>query len=285
MKRTKKQCDKCNREISLSNFSKHYNSCKGIIEKNKINEKYKQENGLYKCPYCEKEYLRMGILTHIMRKHTNPEKWKNTGWSHHSKSWNKGLTKETDERVKQNGKSYSDNIKNGKTKPSFKGKHHTDKTIEKLSIYFSKNNKGGKCKWYKTETSLGIEFNVQGTWELKFTKVLNFIDENWIKIGVGDKDHSFEWKDEHNIIHYYSPDFWSPKLNKYFEVKGYLRERDEDFIRHDCKDRISKLEALLEASSKEKDELRAIVLNLSTEVAKLQTEVAFLQTQSKKASL
>ena len=32
--------------------------------------------------------------------------------------------------------------------------------------------------------------------------------------------------DENKTVHFYTPDFWSHKLNKYFEIKGYLRERD-----------------------------------------------------------
>lgn len=72
---------------------------------------------------------------------------------------------------------------------------------------------------------------------------------------------------------------------RFYEKRAQKRERDEDFIRHDCKDRISKLEALLEQSSKEKDELRNIVLELTKEVAKLQTEVAFLQSQNKRIGL
>jgi predicted RNase H-like nuclease (RuvC/YqgF family) len=72
---------------------------------------------------------------------------------------------------------------------------------------------------------------------------------------------------------------------RFYEKRADRRERDEEFIRHDCKDRISKLEALLEQSSKEKDELRNIVLELTKEVAKLQTEVAFLQQQNKRVGL
>ena len=72
---------------------------------------------------------------------------------------------------------------------------------------------------------------------------------------------------------------------RFYEKRADRREKDEEFIRHDCKDRISKLEALLEQSSKEKDELRNIVLELTKEVAKLQTEVAFLQTQNKRVGL
>ena len=58
------------------------------------------------------------------------------------------------------------------------------------------------------------------------------------------------------------------------------REKDEDFIRHDCKDRIAKLEALLENSSKEKDEMRATILKLTEQVAALTVKVEFLQSKN-----
>jgi hypothetical protein len=58
------------------------------------------------------------------------------------------------------------------------------------------------------------------------------------------------------------------------------KERDDDFIRHDCKDRISKLEALLESSSKEKDDLRQMVLALTKEVAALSVKVEFLTKEN-----
>lgn len=72
---------------------------------------------------------------------------------------------------------------------------------------------------------------------------------------------------------------------RYYEKRAQKKEEDERFIRHDCQSRISKLEALLEQSSKEKDELRSIILHLTAEVAKLQTEVAYLQTQNKKSNI
>jgi len=40
---------------------------------------------------------------------------------------------------------------------------------------------------------------------------------------------------------------------RYYEKRAMHRERDDDFIRHDCKDRISKLEALLDSAGREKD--------------------------------
>jgi hypothetical protein len=55
------------------------------------------------------------------------------------------------------------------------------------------------------------------------------------------------------------------------------KERDDEFIRHDCKDRIAKLEALLQAASKEKDEMRQTILKLTEQVAALSVKVEFLQ--------
>jgi phage shock protein A len=67
---------------------------------------------------------------------------------------------------------------------------------------------------------------------------------------------------------------------RYYERRAMHKEKDEDFIRHDCKDRISKLEALLEQSSSEKDELRTMVLNLTREVAALTVKVEYLTKEN-----
>jgi hypothetical protein len=63
---------------------------------------------------------------------------------------------------------------------------------------------------------------------------------------------------------------------RYYEKRAIKKERDDDFIKHDCKDRISKLEALLEKSSQEKDEMRKQILDLVAEVASLRTEIKYL---------
>ena len=69
---------------------------------------------------------------------------------------------------------------------------------------------------------------------------------------------------------------------RFYEKRAMRKERDEEFIRHDCKDRISKLEGLLEAASKEKDELRNMVLALTKEVAALTVKVEFLTKENDK---
>jgi phage shock protein A len=69
---------------------------------------------------------------------------------------------------------------------------------------------------------------------------------------------------------------------RYYEKRAMRKERDEEFIRHDCKDRIAKLETLLENASKEKDELRSMVLELTKEVAALRVKVEFFETNRSK---
>jgi peptidoglycan hydrolase CwlO-like protein len=69
---------------------------------------------------------------------------------------------------------------------------------------------------------------------------------------------------------------------RFYEKRAMRKERDDEFIRHDCKDRISKLEGLLEAAGKEKDELRNMVLALTKEVAALGVKVEFLTKENDK---
>ncbi len=63
---------------------------------------------------------------------------------------------------------------------------------------------------------------------------------------------------------------------RFYEKRAMRKERDDEFIRHDCKDRIAKLEALLAQSSREKDEMRKQILDLVSEVASLRTEIKYL---------
>ena len=67
---------------------------------------------------------------------------------------------------------------------------------------------------------------------------------------------------------------------RFYEKRAMARERDEDFIRHDCKDRISKLEALLTQAGKEKDELRKMIIDLTAKVAELKVTVDFLRKEN-----
>jgi len=67
---------------------------------------------------------------------------------------------------------------------------------------------------------------------------------------------------------------------RFYEKRAMRKERDDEFIRHDCKDRISKLEVLLQESSREKDEMRATILLLTEKVSALTVKVEFLQKEN-----
>jgi hypothetical protein len=68
---------------------------------------------------------------------------------------------------------------------------------------------------------------------------------------------------------------------RYFEKRASHKEDDERYIRMDCQTRISKLELLLEQSSKEKDEMRAQILKLVEEVSALRVEIKYLEERGK----
>lgn len=180
-------------------------------------------NGKIKCKICGKEYPKKGINTHFWRSHGkgknhNPNIGFETG---ERKIWNKGLTKETHEGLAKQS------IKMKGKENGFLNKKHTKETKQKIGKKLSRNNHGGRCKWFKVQRIDGMEFNVQGTWERDFSNVLNIIDKDWIKIGIGDSNHTFKWKDEKGNFHHYTPDFWSPRLQKYFEIKGYWWGEDK----------------------------------------------------------
>ena len=65
---------------------------------------------------------------------------------------------------------------------------------------------------------------------------------------------------------------------RYYEKRAQKKAEDERWLKNDCTSRIAKLEGLLEQASKEKDEMRAIILNLTAQVAKLETEVKYLSS-------
>lgn len=67
---------------------------------------------------------------------------------------------------------------------------------------------------------------------------------------------------------------------RFYEKRAQRKERDDDFIRHDCRDRIAKLEALLIASAQEKDSMRQTILELTEKVAQLTVKVEFLQKEN-----
>ena len=93
-----------------------------------IDENWRQESGLYKCPHCSKEYSKSGIGPHIWRSHTEEgKKHKRTLSKIVFIPWNKGLTKETSEKIKESAENLKKRYKSGELVGSFLNKHHTEK--------------------------------------------------------------------------------------------------------------------------------------------------------------
>lgn len=68
---------------------------------------------------------------------------------------------------------------------------------------------------------------------------------------------------------------------RYYEKRALRKEKSEDYMKDECRERIAKLEVLLEKSSSEKDEMRNKILDLTREVAELRIKVEFLEDKNK----
>jgi len=68
---------------------------------------------------------------------------------------------------------------------------------------------------------------------------------------------------------------------RFYEKRAMRKERSEDYMKDECRERIAKLEVLLERSAVEKDEMRSKILELTREVAELRVKVEFLEDKNK----
>jgi len=95
---------------------------------NLIELELNEETNKYKCPHCDKEYSKYGIKNHIEQSHNG----KKNGMSG-KKAWNKGLTKETDDRVKQAADTLNEGFESGRIIPVQTGKPISQETKDKIS--------------------------------------------------------------------------------------------------------------------------------------------------------
>ena len=76
---------------------------------------------------------------------------------------------------------------------------------------------------------------------------------------------------------------------KFYENKMKIKaetdmsdKKEQNLYRDDLRDRVKKLEKLLEQSSIEKDEMRNQILSLTQEVSELRTKVSFLEKENER---
>lgn len=226
MNSKKRLCPICSVEFHVFGFYKHLKS-HGIdfylsYKQKENDEKNKTSvyvDGIWKCAECDyKSSKKAGVSNHFWQKHREYKKPNRSGnglnFGRKGKiSWNTGLTKDTDERVKRNGenvsKTFREQIAEGTYVTSSMGPEARKRLSERQSLH----NSGGKCKWYDvTGTS------VQGRWERDIALKLNEFGVEWEKPTIKDEI----WKyDISGSIRSYTPDFYLPEYNCWLEIKGY----------------------------------------------------------------
>lgn len=174
------------------------------------------------CEFCNKSIKNLiSYRQHYVRCKSNPDRILcKPGLGMLGKTgWNKGLTKETDERVLRNSinaaKVTREQFKNGR-----KNSPMSEENKRKLSERQSLNNTGGKSKWYIVANQ-----KVQGTYEKQFAEKLEMENIEWYKISTS--NHIFRYFIDGKEKSY-APDFWLPKFNMYVEIKGYWWGDDEN---------------------------------------------------------
>lgn len=72
---------------------------------------------------------------------------------------------------------------------------------------------------------------------------------------------------------------------RFYDKRAMAKEKAENFMKDDCRERIAKLEVLLEKSSKEKDDMRQEILKLTSQVSELRVKVEFLEKENQELSI
>lgn len=217
------RCEYCGRDISSSNYSKHIRSHKnGNFYKQ--NSRYKIDHTDLFCKYCGKECKnKNSLIQHEIRCKENKNRINVyiKGFNEGRIAWNKGLTKASSESIKRSSEKYKQNKLLGlhKIKVNPMEDPNNRKKISETCLQKSKNG-----TWH---TSLAKYMHINykgvdlhGSWELKYAQYLDKNNISWERC----KDR-FPYEYENNI-HYYTPDFFLPLLDKYVEIKGYTTNKD-----------------------------------------------------------
>ena len=170
-----------------------------------------------KCEYCNKEFSKMGIKGHIWRMHGDGRNFNpNAGYSGGKVAWNKGLTKETDPRLEQAGKTYSARCKSGEIIPSQKGKPLSEEHKNNVSKGMKKAHAEGRA-W-----NIGMSrWNNEPSYPEKF--FMKVIEKE-----INDKNYIHEYP-----CIKYSIDFaWADKKLA-IEIDGEQHQRFEEYRERD----------------------------------------------------
>lgn len=183
---------------------------------------------MFNCKYCNKDCKNNGGLSvHEPFCKNNPNKIKRISSRFKYGPWNKGLTKETDIRLKYFSENLHQKYINGDIIPSWKGKHHTIEQREYMSKVTKRrhengwDNKCGRAPKIKYHSDIAGDVTLDGSWELSVAKYLDERGIEWRR-----NKRRFKYVNLHNKESYYKPDFYLVNENIYIEVKGYETDLD-----------------------------------------------------------
>jgi hypothetical protein len=174
-------CQKCNRLISNNNYNKHTKACDGTYFLGPVNPtKYKNKGNF-------------DLKAHLAKVRPNSRE--------DFVPWNKGLTKETDIRIKQGAETYKS--KNYSFIP-------TEETKEKIRQANLRNPK----RRLKRNRILYKDTYLDSTYELELAKILDKNNIMW------ERPSSIRYLGEDKNYHNYFPDFYLPEYDLYLDPKN-----------------------------------------------------------------
>lgn len=177
-KTSTKECEKCNRQISLFAFNRHYKSCCG--NKKPIRLLTKSSSSTVVCVFCNRLFsTASGRGLHEIQCKQNEN---SVNIQQGRKAWNKGNRSKPDNR-----------------NPAYVGK---------LGGY---RENAGRSKKFKVIDSFGKETTLQSTYELRCSEILNDLGFKWFR------PKALKYDGRNYFADFYLPDhdIWLDPKNDY----------------------------------------------------------------------
>lgn len=166
---------------------------------------------MWKCKYCLKEF----IFDNPSQK-ANHSRWCELNPERKQYVFNLHLvrSKITKEQIQKRANGIKKAWKNGNyahvNHATFKGKHHTKESIEKIRQGALNSNH----RRLKKNTIKYKGVTLDSSWELALAKRLDNLKIKWIR------PLPLKWKDKKGCYHNYFPDFYLPEFNVYLDPKN-----------------------------------------------------------------
>ena len=216
-------CEICGINIkNLNNYKRHLKRHLENPESfNKVLKMVHLDHDDLFCKYCGKECKnKNSLIQHEIRCKENPNRKSFNNFANYNKSgksWNRGLTKETDERIAKSVLAYKESLKNFNCRI---GTHLSDKHKKSISNGMKKANLGNIRRHSYGRSGYYNNIWFASTYELAYY-IYNINNGVNIKRCKDRFDYFYN-----NSYHKYTPDFYLPDEDLYIEIKGYETEKD-----------------------------------------------------------